>query len=147
MSTDWWISAFPVLSSFAHTMTKTPSAGQQLQADMDAALARAARDLGQPSALTASMSRLLRDLSRVAAARHTRGMSFRVRYSPNAPTTIAAKDVLTDDDTYDFLPGGVLKIHTADNGWTFYLSPDMWNVVDTANGHEPGGPRRTVSAK
>ena len=65
------------------------------------------------------MSRLLRDLSRVAAARHTRGMSFRVRYSPNAPTTIAAKDVLTDDDTYDFLPGGVLKIHTADNGWTF----------------------------
>jgi hypothetical protein len=48
MSTDWWISAFPVLSSYAHTMTKTPSAGQQLQADMDAALARAARDLGQP---------------------------------------------------------------------------------------------------
>jgi hypothetical protein len=93
------------------------------------------------------MSRLLRDLSRVAAARHTRGMSFRVRYSPNAPTTIAAKDVLTDNDTYDFLPGGVLKIHTADNGWTFYLSPDMWNVVDTANGHEPGGPRGTVSAK
>lgn len=27
---------------------ETPSAGQQLQADMDAALARAARDLGQP---------------------------------------------------------------------------------------------------
>ena len=83
----------------------------------------------------------------MAAARHTRGMSFRVRYSPNAPTTIAAKDVLTDDDIYDFLPGGVLKIHTVDDGWTFYLSPDMWNVVDTANGHEPGGPRGTVGAK
>jgi hypothetical protein len=20
-----------------------------------------------------------------------------------------------------------------------HLSPDMWNIVDTANGHEPGG--------
>jgi hypothetical protein len=46
-------------------------------------------------------------------------MSFRVRYIPNAPTKIAAKHILTDDDTYDFLPGGVLKIHTADDGWTF----------------------------
>ena len=73
--------------------------------------------------------------------RHTRDMSFRVRFGPNAPTTIAAKDVLTDKDSYDFLPGGVLKIHMADNGRTVYLSPDMWNIVDTADGHEPGGPR------
>jgi len=48
MSTDWGTSACPGLSPYPHTMTKTPTAGQQLRADMDAALARASRDLGQP---------------------------------------------------------------------------------------------------
>ena len=73
-----------------------------------------------------------------------KGIGLKIVHTEAAgPTKIAAKHILTDDDTYDFLPGGVLKIHTSDDGSTFYLSPDTWNIVDTANGHEPGGPRGT----
>jgi acyl-CoA reductase-like NAD-dependent aldehyde dehydrogenase len=48
MSTDWWMSAFPVFSSYAHDMTtKTPSAGQKLRDDLAAALRHASEELGR----------------------------------------------------------------------------------------------------
>ena len=46
-----------------------------------------------------------------------------------------------DDDTYDFLPGGVLAVRYASPGrWSDYYPPGSWQHVSAEPVHRPGEP-------
>ena len=64
-------------------------------------------------------------------------MAFKVTYT-NGPTTEHG-----DQDAYEFLDRGILKI-TASTGKTFYYVMDLWNSLIADPGHEPGGPPNPV---
>ena len=60
-------------------------------------------------------------------------MAFTVTYT-DLPT-----DEYGDDDTYEVLQSGVLKV--ASNGKTHYSVPDVWKKVVADSDHEPGYPK------
>jgi hypothetical protein len=46
-----------------------------------------------------------------------------------------------DDDTYDFLVGGVLVVRYAEpGGWSQYYPPGAWQRIAAAPNHRPGEP-------
>jgi len=61
-------------------------------------------------------------------------MAFKVTYT-NGPTTEHS-----DDDAYEFLDRGILKV-TESTGKTSYYVMDLWNSLVADPGHEPGSPR------
>jgi hypothetical protein len=61
-------------------------------------------------------------------------MGFKVTYT-NSPTTEHG-----DQDTYEFLDRGILKI-TESSGKTFYYVMDVWNSLVADPGHDPGASR------
>lgn len=64
-------------------------------------------------------------------------MAFKVTYT-NGPTTEHG-----DQDAYEFLDRGILKI-TESTGKTFYYVMDIWNSLIADPGHEPGVPPNPV---
>ncbi len=56
------------------------------------------------------------------------------------------QDEYGDEDVYDFLDGGVLKVHSDTRfqpaGTAVYYSPGKWNLVGAGDGHDPGAPRQ-----
>jgi hypothetical protein len=62
-------------------------------------------------------------------------MTFHVSFTdPEAPDQNYAKE-----DVYEFLEGGVLAIHRADNTlMDEYFAPHAWEYVSSASGHRPG---------
>ena len=46
-----------------------------------------------------------------------------------------------DDDTYEVLHSGVLKVTTSSNGKTQYFVMDLWKKVVADSDHEPGYPK------
>ena len=60
-------------------------------------------------------------------------MAFTVTYT-DLPT-----DEYGDDDTYEVLQSGVLKV--ASDGKTHYSVPDVWKKVVADSDHEPGYPK------
>lgn len=63
-------------------------------------------------------------------------MAFKVKY-PNDPA-----DDFNDEDTYEFLDVGLLKVRVASNGQTHYFPAGQWTTLIAGHGHEPG-PRLT----
>ena len=61
-------------------------------------------------------------------------MGFKVTYT-NSPTTEH-----DDEDAYEFLDRGILKI-TESSGKTFYYVMDFWNSLVADPGHDPGASR------
>lgn len=64
-------------------------------------------------------------------------MAFKVTYT-NGPTTEHG-----DQDAYDFLDRGILKV-TESTGKTSYYVMDFWNSLIADPGHEPGVPPNPV---
>ena len=62
-------------------------------------------------------------------------MAFKVSYT-DLPT-----DEYGDDDTYEVLQSGVLKVTTPTLGRTHYFVMDFWKQVDADSDHEPGYPK------
>ena len=54
--------------------------------------------------------------------------------------TSRASDENGDDDIYDFLDHGILKVTKA-TGQTAYYALDLWNSLTAEANHEPGGPK------
>ena len=46
-----------------------------------------------------------------------------------------------DDDTYEVLQSGVLKVTTSSSGKTHYFILDIWNKLVADSDHEPGYPK------
>ena len=46
-----------------------------------------------------------------------------------------------DDDTYEVLQSGVLKVTTSSSKQTQYSVPDLWKKVVADSDHEPGYPK------
>jgi hypothetical protein len=59
-------------------------------------------------------------------------MAFTVSYT-DLPT-----DEHGDDDTYEVLRSGVLKVTTSSSGKTHYFVMDFWKKVVADSDHEPG---------
>ena len=59
-------------------------------------------------------------------------MAFTVSYT-DLPT-----DEYGDDDTYEVLRSGVLKVTTSSSGKTQYFVMDLWKKVVTDSDHESG---------
>jgi hypothetical protein len=64
-------------------------------------------------------------------------MSFRVRYNQRT-TPMPRQDEMSDEDVYEFLPSGVLKVQHASTGKTSYFAPGLWLIVEADHRHEPG---------
>ena len=62
-------------------------------------------------------------------------MAFTVSYT-NLPT-----EEYGDDDTYEVLQSGVLKVTTSSSKQTQYSVPDLWKKVVADSDHEPGYPK------
>jgi hypothetical protein len=58
-------------------------------------------------------------------------MAFKVTYTNGPPTEHG------DQDAYEFLDRGILKI-TESSGKTFYYVLDIWNSLVAEPGHGPG---------
>jgi hypothetical protein len=46
-----------------------------------------------------------------------------------------------DDDTYEVLDSGVLKVTTSGSKQTHYFVPDVWKSLVAHSDHEPGYPK------
>jgi hypothetical protein len=55
------------------------------------------------------------------------------------------QDEYGDEDIYDFLHGGVLKVHSDTRfqpaGTAVYYAPGKWDLVGAGEGHDPGAPK------
>jgi len=56
------------------------------------------------------------------------------------------EDQYGDEDIYDFLHGGVLKVHSDTRfatvgGTAVYYAPGKWDLVGAGEGHDPGAPK------
>lgn len=63
-------------------------------------------------------------------------MAFAVKLND---LTMAGKE-LSDDDSFEFLPDGILKV--TEGVKVTYYGPGSWQLVQTLNDHRPGSRRR-----
>jgi len=59
-------------------------------------------------------------------------MTFEVKH-PDGPA-----DGYGDEDTYEFLNDGVLKVRVSSTGKTYYFPVGAWKTLIAGDGHEPG---------
>jgi hypothetical protein len=59
-------------------------------------------------------------------------MTFTLKH-PDGPA-----DEYGDEDTYEFLNDGVLKVRVSSTGKTYYFPTGVWKTLIAGNGHEPG---------
>ena len=59
-------------------------------------------------------------------------MTFTVKH-PDGPA-----DEYSDEDTYEFLNDGVLKVWVSSTGKTYYFPAGGGKTLIAGNGHEPG---------
>ena len=59
-------------------------------------------------------------------------MTFEVKH-PDGPA-----DGYGDEDTYEFLNDGVLKVRVSSTGKTYYFPAGAWKALIAGDGHEPG---------
>jgi len=59
-------------------------------------------------------------------------MAFTVRH-PDGPA-----DDYGDEDTYEFLDDGLLKVQVSSTGKSYYFPAGEWKTLIAGSGHEPG---------